>query len=49
MTYFRNALLEFDPVKSATNLTKHGVSLTEPSWDAALAWSDWDQRTPLIG
>ena len=35
--------IEFDPVKDATNLTKHGVSLAlagELDWEAALVWID---------
>ena len=35
--------LEFDPVKDATNQTKHGVSLAlagELDWEAALVWVD---------
>lgn len=35
--------IEFDPVKDATNQTKHGVSLAladELDWEAALAWID---------
>ncbi len=34
---------DFDPAKDATNLSKHGLSLTdaaELSWDAALVWID---------
>jgi uncharacterized DUF497 family protein len=34
---------DFDPGKDATNLSKHGLSLTaaaELSWDAALVWID---------
>ena len=36
-------LIEFDPGKDATNLSKHGVSLAaaaELNWAAALAWVD---------
>ena len=36
-------LIDFDPGKDATNLSKHGVSLAaaaELDWDAALAWID---------
>ena len=35
--------IDFDPVKDASNLEKHGVSLAlaaELDWDAALVWSD---------
>lgn len=35
--------IEFDPVKDATNQTKHGVSLGlagELDWEAALVWVD---------
>ncbi|KXS30597.1 MAG: Uncharacterized protein AWT59_3274 [Candidatus Gallionella acididurans] len=35
--------IEFDPVKDATNQTKHGVSLAlagELDWEAALVWVD---------
>ena len=35
--------VEFDPVKDATNQTKHGVSLAlagELDWEAALVWID---------
>jgi uncharacterized DUF497 family protein len=35
--------IEFDPVKDASNLAKHGVSLafaTELEWDVALVWVD---------
>ena len=35
--------LDFDPGKDATNLSKHGLSLSaaaELSWDAALVWID---------
>jgi uncharacterized protein len=35
--------IEFDPVKDASNQTKHGVSLAlaaELEWDAALVWVD---------
>ena len=35
--------IEFDPVKDAANLLKHGVSLvlaSELDWDAALVWVD---------
>ena len=35
--------IEFDPVKDAANLAKHGVSLAlagELDWDAALVWVD---------
>jgi uncharacterized DUF497 family protein len=34
---------DFDPGKDATNLSKHGLSLSaaaELSWDAALVWID---------
>lgn len=34
---------DFDPAKDATNLSNHGLSLTdavELSWDAALVWID---------
>lgn len=36
-------IIDFDPGKDATNLSKHGVSLAaaaELDWDAALAWID---------
>lgn len=36
-------LIDFDPGKDVTNLSKHGVSLAaaaELDWDAALAWID---------
>jgi uncharacterized DUF497 family protein len=35
--------IEFDPAKDATNIGKHGVSLSlagELDWDAALVWAD---------
>jgi hypothetical protein len=35
--------IEFDPAKDATNLTKHGVSMTiagELDWNSALVWVD---------
>lgn len=35
--------IEFDPVKDAANLTKHGLSLAlagELDWEAALVWVD---------
>lgn len=35
--------IEFDPVKDAANLLKHGVPLalaTELDWDASLVWMD---------
>ena len=35
--------IEFDPVKDATNQTKHGVSLAlagDLDWEAALVWFD---------
>ena len=35
--------IEFDPVKDATNQTKHGVSLAlagDLDWEAALVWVD---------
>ncbi len=35
--------IEFDPVKDAANLLKHGVPLalaSELDWDAALVWVD---------
>ncbi|MEY3944771.1 MAG: hypothetical protein RL697_784 [Pseudomonadota bacterium] len=35
--------IEFDPVKDARNLEKHGVSLvmaSELDWEAALVWLD---------
>lgn len=35
--------IEFDPIKDAGNLVKHGVSLAlaeELDWDAALVWVD---------
>ena len=35
--------IEFDPVKDAVNLDKHGVSLglaVELDWEAALVWVD---------
>jgi uncharacterized protein len=35
--------IEFDPVKDASNQTKHGVSLAlaaKLEWDAALVWVD---------
>ena len=34
---------EFDPIKDAANLVKHGVSLAlvaELEWDRALVWMD---------
>lgn len=34
---------EFDPIKDAANLSKHGVSLSfasELEWDTALIWND---------
>ena len=36
-------IIEFDPAKDETNLTRHGVSLSlasELDWDAALVWVD---------
>jgi len=36
-------LIEFDPAKDATNLARHGVSLSlagKLDWDAALVWVD---------
>jgi uncharacterized protein len=36
-------LIEFDPVKDATNVARHGVSLAlaeKLDWDAALVWVD---------
>ena len=36
-------LIDFDPEKDATNLSKHGVSLAAAAqldWDDALAWID---------
>tara|TARA_B100001105_G_C22225504_1_gene371591 strand:+ start:91 stop:360 length:270 start_codon:yes stop_codon:yes gene_type:complete len=36
-------LIEFDPLKDQSNLTKHGVSLAlaaELDWDSALVWVD---------
>ncbi len=35
--------IEFDPLKDATNKTKHGLSLAlagELNWEAALVWVD---------
>ncbi len=35
--------IEFDPVKDASNQTKHGLSLgmaVELDWDSALVWVD---------
>jgi uncharacterized DUF497 family protein len=35
--------IEFDPAKDASNLQKHGLSLTlaaELDWDASLVWVD---------
>ena len=35
--------IEFDPVKDASNQTKHGVSLgmaDELDWESALVWVD---------
>jgi uncharacterized DUF497 family protein len=35
--------IEFDPVKDATNVARHGVSLAlagQLDWDAALVWVD---------
>ncbi len=35
--------IEFDPVKDASNVGKHGVSLAlaeQLDWDSALAWED---------
>lgn len=35
--------IEFDPVKDASNLSKHGLSLSmasELDWDEALVWVD---------
>lgn len=35
--------IEFDPAKNASNLAKHGVSLSvagELDWETALAWVD---------
>ena len=35
--------IEFDPAKDASNIEKHGLSLTlaaELDWDAALVWVD---------
>ena len=35
--------IEFDPIKDATNQTKHGVSLAlagDLDWEAALVWFD---------
>jgi uncharacterized DUF497 family protein len=35
--------IEFDPAKDASNLAKHGVSLSvagELDWETALAWVD---------
>jgi uncharacterized DUF497 family protein len=35
--------IEFDPIKDAANVTRHGVSLAlagKLDWDAALVWVD---------
>ncbi len=40
-------IVEFDPVKDAGNLDKHGLSLAlalELEWDAALVWIDNRQQ-----